>query len=45
MSFVKGTMMGMLAGTVVGAMNSNKLMKLYFKGRKEYRKMMRRYGF
>lgn len=45
MSFIKGTMMGMIAGTVVGAMNSNKLMKMYFKGKRNYRKMIKKYGF
>ncbi|MEG2348486.1 MAG: hypothetical protein RSB67_02430 [Clostridia bacterium] len=45
MNFVKGTMIGMFAGAVVGAMNSNTIMKMYFKGRKGYKKMIKRYGF
>ena len=44
MSFVKGAMMGMVAGAIVGAMNSGSIMKMFNKGTREVKKMARRVG-
>lgn len=44
MNFVKGAMLGVVAGTIVGVMNSNSIIKMFNKGSKEVRKMARRYG-
>lgn len=44
MNFVKGAMIGMAAGTMLGVMNKNKIMKMVKDGkRKIYR--MKKYGF
>ena len=43
MNFVKGAMMGILAGTIVGAMNSDYLMKMLSKSTKGMKKMAKKY--
>ena len=35
MNFAKGAIMGMIAGTVVGVMNSSSIMGMYKKGKKQ----------
>lgn len=44
MNFVKGAVMGIVAGTIVGAMNSNSIMKMFNKSTREVKKMTRRLG-
>lgn len=44
MNFVKGAMMGIVAGAIVGAMNSDSLMKMFSKGTKQAKKMVKRYS-
>ncbi len=44
MNFVKGAMMGIVAGTIVGVMNSDSIMKMFNKGTKEAKKMAKKYG-
>lgn len=44
MNFAKGAMIGMLAGAIVGAMNSDNFFGMFNKGRKEMMKLKRRYG-
>lgn len=43
MSFAKGAIMGIIAGTVVGAMNSSNIMEMYKKGKKQVMKMTKKY--
>lgn len=43
MSFAKGAIMGMIAGTVVGVMNSSSIMGMYKKGKKQMIRMKRKY--
>ncbi len=43
MSFAKGAMVGMIAGTVVGVMNSSNIMGMFKKGRRQVMRMKRRY--
>lgn len=44
MNFVKGAMIGVVAGAIVGAMNSDSIMKMFNKSSKEVRKIAKRYG-
>lgn len=44
MNFVKGAMMGMVAGAIVGVMNSDSLMKMFSKGTKQAKKMVKKYA-
>ena len=44
MSFIKGAMMGIVAGTIVGVMNSDSIMKMFNKSTKEVRKMTKKMG-
>lgn len=44
MHFVKGVMIGMVAGTIVGMMNSDSLYYALNMGKKQVKKMKRRYG-
>lgn len=44
MNFAKGALMGIVAGTIVGAMNSDNIVKMFSKGTREVRKMKKRYG-
>ena len=39
MNFVKGAVMGMVAGTIVGAMYSNTIMRMLNKGTREVTKL------
>ena len=43
MNFAKGAIMGMIAGTVVGVMNSSSIMGMYKKGKRQMIKMKRKY--
>lgn len=43
MNFAKGAIMGMIAGTVVGVMNSSSIMGMYKKGKKQMIRMKRKY--
>ncbi len=43
MNFAKGAIMGMIAGTVVGVMNSSSIMGMYKKGKKQIIRMKRKY--
>ena len=45
MGFVKGAMIGIIAGTVIGAMNSDSLSHAVHMGKRQVRKMKRRYRF
>lgn len=44
MSFVKGAMIGMAAGTVVGVMNKNRIMKMVKNGKRKMYKVTK-FGF
>lgn len=39
MNFVKGAMLGMMAGAIVGAMNSNTINDVIKKGKNKFKKM------
>lgn len=43
MNFAKGAIMGMIAGTIVGVMNSSSIVGMYKKGKKQMMKMKKRY--
>lgn len=43
MSFAKGAVMGIIAGTVVGVMNSSSIIDMYKKSKKQIMKMKKRY--
>ncbi len=43
MNFAKGAVLGMLAGAVVGVMNSDSIMNMLKKGKREVMKMKRKY--
>ncbi len=43
MSFAKGAIMGIIAGTVIGVMNSSNIIDMCKKGKKQMLKMKRRY--
>lgn len=43
MNFAKGAIIGMIAGTVVGVMNSSNIMGMYKKGKRQLMKMKKRY--
>ncbi|MCX8074078.1 MAG: hypothetical protein N2749_00630 [Clostridia bacterium] len=44
MGFVKGAMIGMVAGTIVGMINSDSLYYALNMGKKQVKRMKRRYG-
>ncbi len=44
MNFVKGAMFGVVAGTIVGVMNSDSIMKMFNKSSKEVKKMAKKYA-
>ncbi|MEG0872390.1 MAG: hypothetical protein RSE00_00295 [Clostridia bacterium] len=44
MNFAKGAILGMVAGAIVGAINSDSFMGMFDKSKKELIKMKRRYG-
>ncbi len=44
MNFVKGAVFGMAAGTVIGAMNKGKIMKLIKNGKRKMYKL-KKFGF
>ena len=39
MDFAKGAIMGIIAGTVVGVMNSSSIMEMFQQGKKQLKKM------
>lgn len=41
MGFVKGAMIGIMAGTIIGAMNSDSINDMFKKGKKHFKKMKR----
>ena len=43
MNFVKGAMLGIIAGTVVGVMNSNNIKDAMYVGKKQLRKFQKKY--
>lgn len=43
MNFAKGAMIGMIAGTVVGVINSSNILEMFKKSKKELMKMKRKY--
>lgn len=43
MNFAKGALMGMIAGAVVGVMNSDSIMDMYKKSKKKMVRMKKRY--
>lgn len=43
MNFTKGAMIGMIAGTIVGAMNSDNIIGIFNKGQREMKKVKRKY--
>lgn len=43
MSFAKGAIMGIIAGTVVGVINSSNIMGMYQKGKKQLMKMTKKF--
>ncbi len=45
MNFVKGAMLGMMAGTIVGVMNSNYIKSMAKKSKNAVKKMVKSYGF
>lgn len=45
MNFVKGTMLGIVAGTIFGAMNSDSLSYMVNKGYKQIKRMKKKNGF
>lgn len=45
MNFLKGTMIGMVAGTMVGVLNSNYIKSMAKKGKNAMKKMIKSYGF
>lgn len=45
MEFIKGTILGMMAGAVVGAMNSDFLYDTFKNGKKEFKKIKRKFSF
>ncbi|MDD3304368.1 MAG: hypothetical protein PHP54_05560 [Clostridia bacterium] len=44
MNFAKGMIMGMIAGTVVGAMNKDNIMGMLKNGKYQMKKMKRKYN-
>ncbi len=44
MNFVKGAMLGMMAGTIVGVLNSDSLKAVMKKGKSKMKKMAKSYG-
>ena len=44
MNFLKGAMMGIVAGAIVGVMNSDSIMKMFSKGSRQVKKMAKKYA-
>ena len=44
MNFVKGAIVGMFAGAIVGVMNSDEIIDAIRMGKKEFKKMKRKCG-
>lgn len=42
MNFVKGTLLGMIAGTCIGYMGNDTIFKIMKKGEKEFKKIKRK---
>ncbi len=49
MNFVKGTVIGIMAGTVagmvIGVMNDESIMQMYRKGKREVKRLKKKYSF
>lgn len=45
MNFIKGAALGMLAGTIVGAMNSSSFKEMFNKGKKQMKHFQKKYNF
>lgn len=45
MNFVKGAVIGMVAGTIIGVMNDESIMKMVKSGKREVKKLKRKYSF
>ena len=45
MDFIKGAMIGIVAGTVIGVMNDNNIMHMIGQGKKEIKNLKRKYNF
>lgn len=43
MDFAKGAIMGIIAGTVVGVMNSSSIMEMFQQGKKQLKKIKKKY--
>jgi hypothetical protein len=43
MNFTKGAIVGMIAGTVVGVMNSSNIMEMYKKSKRQVMRMTKKY--
>ncbi|MEG2310830.1 MAG: hypothetical protein RSB76_02465 [Clostridia bacterium] len=44
MSFVKGAFLGIVAGTIVGTMNSDRIYVMLNKGKRQMKKMKKKYS-
>ena len=44
MSFAKGAIFGMLTGAIIGVMNSEDIMNMFRTGKKEMKKLKRKYA-
>ena len=44
MNFLKGTIIGMIAGACIGYMENESICKIMKKGEKEFKKMKRKFG-
>lgn len=45
MSFTRGAVLGMVAGTIVGVMNRNTILEAFNKGHRRFRRTKRRFIF
>lgn len=45
MDFIKGAVFGMMAGTIIGVMNDDNIMQMIKSGKKEVKKLKRKYNF
>lgn len=45
MEFVKGAIIGVVAGTIIGVMNDESIMQMVKNGKKEVKKLKRKYSF
>ncbi len=45
MNFIKGAAVGMIAGTIVGVMNSGMIKNMFNKGKRQIKHMQKKYSF